>query len=274
MLTSLRYVVKENFKNLYRIYSISKYELMSDMRDSRLGLFWNFAHPLIQVLTYWFAFGVIFNRRAITAYGITVPYIYWMMGGMVVWFFISPCITNGCSAIFSKTTIIKKMKFPVSILPATVVMKELFNHGCLLLILFVVLLTGGIYPSLYWLELIYYLCCGVIFAVSLSMTTSVLTMLTRDVKKVVQAFMRLLLYMTPILWSADNLKGLPMAGQVIIRLNPIYYLVQGYRDCFFYHRGIAFYWKPMAVFWAITLALLLFGCCMMYKFKHKFIDLI
>ena len=51
MLKSIKYVLKENFTNLFRIYSISKYELLSDIRESRLGIFWNFANPLIQILT-------------------------------------------------------------------------------------------------------------------------------------------------------------------------------------------------------------------------------
>ena len=84
MFKSIKYVLHENVTNLFRIYSIAKYELLADMRDSKLGLFWNFAHPLIQVLTYWFAFGIVFNRKAVTSYGVTIPYIFWMMGGMVV----------------------------------------------------------------------------------------------------------------------------------------------------------------------------------------------
>ena len=70
MFKSMKYVLHENFTNLFRIYSISKYELLGDMRDSKLGLFWNFAHPFIQVFTYWFAFGVVFDKKAITNYGV------------------------------------------------------------------------------------------------------------------------------------------------------------------------------------------------------------
>ena len=51
-----------------------------------------------------------------------------MLAGMVVWFFINPCITQGANAIFSKTGVITKMKFPVSVLPATVVLKEFHLH--------------------------------------------------------------------------------------------------------------------------------------------------
>ena len=274
MFTSIKYVLHENFTNLFRIYSIAKYELLGDMRDSKLGLFWNFAHPLIQVLTYWFAFGIVFDKKDVTNYGVTTPYIFWMIGGMVVWFFISPCITNGCNAIFSKTNIITKMKFPVSVLPATVVLKELFNHLCLMLILLVIFLIGGIYPNVHWLELIYYMLCAVIFSISLSMTTSVLNMLARDTRKMVLACMRLLLYLTPILWDLNTLNHMPHWISYVMKANPIYYVVQGYRDVFFYNKGILFYHNSMIAFWVITLALFTFGSYMMYKFKHKFMDLI
>ena len=55
---SIIYVVNENIRNVYRILSISKYELLSDMRDSKLGIIWNILNPLIQVSTYWFVFGI------------------------------------------------------------------------------------------------------------------------------------------------------------------------------------------------------------------------
>ena len=113
MFKSLRYVLKENFTNLFRIYSIAKYEILADMRDSKLGLFWNFANPTIQVLTYWLVFGVILPGRSDED---GIPYLCWLLGGIVVWFFISPCITNGCNAVYAKRDVITKMKFPVSIL--------------------------------------------------------------------------------------------------------------------------------------------------------------
>lgn len=272
MFKSIKYVLQENFDNLYRIYSIAKYELLSDMRDSRLGIFWNFANPAIQIMTYYFVFGLIMHRGKVEG----IPYIQWMLCGMVIWFFISPCITNGANAIFSKTKVITKMKFPVSILPATVVLKELFNHFCLMALLIVFLLFQGIMPSLYWFELIYYLFAAIIFAISLSMITSVLNMLMRDTRKLILACMRLLLYLTPILWSIDRLKksGLELFVRYIMKANPIYYIVCGYRDCFIFHRGILYYSKQMAFFWVFTIILFVIGCTLMYKFKHKFIDMI
>lgn len=268
MFTSAKYVLKENFQNIYRIYSISKYELLADMKDSKLGLFWNFANPLIQVLTYWFVFGYVMKRKAVG----DIPYIIWMLGGMVVWFFMSPCITDGCNAVFRKSSVITKMKFPVSILPMTVILQKLFDHACLMVVLVVVFACFGYYPNVYWIGLLYYLVCAIIFAVSLSLTTSVLNMLARDTRKLILACMRMLLYLTPILWSIDSM-GHGRLRKLIL-CNPIYYIVQGYRDCFFYHKGIMAYSWSMAWFWGITFVLFLFGSYMMHKFKTRFIDMI
>ena len=266
--TSVRYVIRENTQNMYRIFSIAKYELLADMRDSKLGWFWNFANPAIQVMTYWFVFGYVFNRKSVGH----IPYLLWMLGGMVVWFFISPCITDGCNAVFKKIDVITKMKFPVSVLPMTVVLQKLFDHFCLMIILIVVFALYGFYQTWHWIGLIYYLLCAIIFAVSLSLTTSVLNMLARDTRKLILACMRLLLYLTPILWDIDKLgHGRLMK---LMTCNPIYYVVQGFRDCFFYHKGIMAYSWSMGWFWGITLVLYFFGSYMMYKFKTRFIDLI
>ena len=82
-----------------------------------MGIFWNFANPLISNFNIFiFVFGLVMNRKDVDG----IPFIQWMLAGMVVWFFINPCITQGANAIFSKTGVITKMKFPVSVLPATV----------------------------------------------------------------------------------------------------------------------------------------------------------
>ncbi len=267
MFRAIKYVLKEHMDNLYRIYTITRYSIVADISDSKLGLFWKFANPTIQVLTYWFLFGLVFQRKAVD----NITYLPWMIAGMSVWFFISPCITGGCNSIFSKSNVITKMKFPVSILPATTVLEEFFNHCCFLIIVLVVLTVYGYYPSIYWLWFIYYMISAIFFATSFAMVLSVLNMLARDTRKFMLSIMRLLLYMTPVLWDINRL---PHEIQVIMKCNPIYYIVCGYRDCFFYHRGLLYYWKQMAVFWFITLVLFGVGSHMMYRFKTKFIDLL
>ena len=96
-------------------------------------------------------------------------------------------------------------------------------------------------------------------------------MLARDTKKFITSTMRLLLYLTPVLWSV---KRLPEWLQKVVSCNPMYYIVQGYRDCFFYHKGVTAYTWSMCWYWIVTISLFLFGSYMMNKYKTKFIDMI
>lgn len=269
MFKSIQYVIKENFSNLYRIFSISKYELLADMRDTKLGLFWNFASPAINLLTYWFVFGFVMERNSVDG----IPFFNWMLAGMVVWFFVRPCIVDGCNAIFAHSKMISKMKFPVSILPATVVLKELFNHCCLMIVLILIFIVQGYRPDIHWLGLIYYCFCAIAFNISITMVLSVLNMIARDTRKFVSSIMRLLLYLTPILWPLSRFEHYPKIA-FIMKSNPIYYIVCGYRDCFFYHEGFWPYRYRAICFWIITLFLFSFGSVLMHKFKAKFADLI
>lgn len=267
MFKSIRYVIKENITNIYRIFCIAKYELLSEMRDSKFGLLWNFISPAIQVFTFYLVFGIALQRKGQQG----IEYLPWVVVGFCAWWFIQPCIIQGCSAIFSKTNVITKMKFPVSVLPMTVIAKELFNHFCMLIIAFVVLLAFGFYPNVYWLGTIYYMICAIALLEALALITSVLTMLWRDVKKLVASLMRMLLYLSSVLF-AENF-GIA-ALDIVIKMNPVYYIVQGYRDCILFEKSIFAHPALTLYFWGLILVLFAIGSYLMYKFKKKFIDLI
>ena len=272
MFKSVKYVWSENLHNLYRIYCIAKYELLADMRDSKFGIFWNFASPAIQVFTYWLIFGIAWQRKPIGE----VEYLPWLVVGYAAWWFIQPSIQSGCSAVFSKTNVITKMKFPVSVLPATICVKEFFNHFCMLIITFVTLAVCGYFPNVYWLGLIYYAFCAFALVEAISLILSVLTMLWRDVKKLVTSLMRMLMYFSPVIWDCHFDKTVPFYELLnkLIKLNPVYYIVNGYRDSVFYGKTVFDHPAQTLYFWAVVVILFTVGCVLMYKFKRKFIDLI
>lgn len=272
MFKSIQYVLKENFSNLYRIFCIAKYELLADIRDSKFGLFWNFASPAIQVFTYWLIFGIAWNKKPVQG----TDYLPWLVVGYAAWWFIQPSIQNGCNAVFSKTNVITKMKFPVSILPATICAKEFFNHLCMLIIAFITLAITGYFPNLYWFGLIYYAICAFVFAEVMSLILSVLTMLWRDVRKLITSLMRMLMYFSPVIWEATFSKSVPFHDILnkIMKLNPVNYIVNGYRDSVFYGKTFLDHPLQTLYFWVFMAILFSIGCMLMYKFKRKFIDMI
>ncbi|WP_455540006.1 ABC transporter permease [Terrisporobacter sp.] len=267
MFESISYLIKEHKQNLNRIISIARYEILAENRDSYLGFLWNILGPLIQIGTYWFVFGIgIRNGKPING----VPYMQWMLSGIIVWFFVSACLKKGTSAIHSKANVISKIKFPTSILVTTVVVSELFDHIIMIGIALILLLLQGFRPSIENLQLIYYMFCCVTFCISFGLVFSVLNMMTRDVKKFVTSTMRMLFYVTPILWTMENL---PKSIQYVMKCNPIYYLVQGYRSSLFPTSGFGPDLTTTIIFWIINISLFSIGSILTYRNRYKFIDL-
>jgi len=85
--------------------------------------------------------------------------------------------------------------------------------------------------------------------------------------------MRMLLYLTPILWTLDKINQTHPLLAGLLKMNPLYYIVEGYRESFFY--GIAFFEHPHLTlyFWIVTIGMYCLGSVLMYKFKSRFIDM-
>lgn len=266
MVESLKYVLLQHKDNLYRIFSIIKYERLAKNRESKLGVLWDILSPIIQIGTYWFVFGL--GIRGGKPVGDT-PYIMWMLGGLIPWFFLSACIKKGTNSILSKVSVLEKMNFPTSILITTSVLNEMISHLIMIGITYVIFFIQGYKPNISNINLVYYLFCATAFSISFGLVFSVLTMLARDIKNIVTSSMRMLFYITPVLWTTDKL---PVFIQGIMKLNPLSYIIEGYRTSLFPTL------EPMNTlaglyFWAITICMFMFGCKLIYKYRYKFLDL-
>lgn len=266
MVESLKYVLLQHKDNLYRIFSIIKYERLAKNRESKLGALWDILSPIIQIGTYWFVFGL--GIRGGKPVGDT-PYIMWMLGGLIPWFFLSACIRKGTNSILSKVSVLEKMNFPTSILITTSVLNEMISHLIMIGITYVIFFIQGYKTNISNINLVYYLFCATAFSISFGLVFSVLTMLARDIKNIVTSSMRMLFYITPVLWTTDKL---PVFIQGIMKLNPLSYIIEGYRTSLFPTL------EPMNTlaglyFWAITICMFMFGCKLIYKYRYKFLDL-
>ena len=258
----------EIFSNMSKIKRVSKFDFKLENQGTYLGGVWSVLTPLIQIGTYWFVFGIgLRSGKDVDGY----PYLAWMLTGIIPWFFINACLLKGANSIYSKIATITKMKYPIATVPVSRILQELYEFMVTIVIMMVLLFANGIYPTLSWLNLIYYFVYCFAFCVTLSLVTSVFTMLVRDFYKLLNSLIRLLFYLTPILWSMDNM---PELYQKIMRLNPIYYIIKGFRESILYQ--IPFYadMKYALIMWGIVIFLYMWGCSLQSKFKNKFVDLI
>jgi lipopolysaccharide transport system permease protein len=195
---------------------------------SYLGILWAVIRPSLFILVLWFVFTMGFRARP-TDDG--TPFVLWLLCGMIPWFFFAESVNKGMSAIVSNSYLVKKVAFRVSILPLVKVLSALGIHIILVGILMIVFCLHGYYPSLYWLQLPFYIGLTVLLVLGISWLTSSVRVFVKDAGEAIGVVIQFGFWLTPIFWS---LRMIPEKYQYIIKLNPMVYVVEGFRDTFIY----------------------------------------
>ena len=266
-------VLKEQIQYFYLIRRLSIYELKSKNNDNYLGMTWELINPLVQITIYWFVFGYGIRQRANIKLTDTleVPFFYWMLVGMIIWLFFYRSIIEGSKAIYTRIRMLSKMNFPMSIIPHYIVLGRYYVHFGLLIITIIIFNFSGYLGSIYYIQLIYYTLALLAFTFSLALVMSTMSTIIRDIQMFLQSILRLGLYVSPILWNVETVSNDFIS--TVIRLNPLYYLIEGYRYSLFglgWH--ITEFWQLTLTFWVITLILFSFGSYLHLKFRKHFID--
>lgn len=260
-------IVKDQLKHLSMILRIARYEERADYQSHYLGLLWQILNPLIQIGTYYLIFGVGLRGTRTATDG--VPFFVWMVVGMTTWMFINQSITRGSKAIVNKVNLVSKMKFPLNILPSINIASGFSLYLVMLVVSLILLASQGVTPTLMWAQYIYYFICMIVFLYAVTLFTSTITVLFRDMQFVIQSVMRLLFYVSGTIW---NIAEMPESIRHYFSLNPILYIVEGFRDAFL---SRAWFWESPELtiyFWAFTLFFLVAGSVLHNKFKESFVD--
>ncbi|GMC02919.1 transport permease protein [Enterococcus thailandicus] len=263
-------IIKEQISNLQTIIRMSRYEEKATYQNHYLGLLWQFLNPIIQIAIYYLVFGLGLNGgRSISG----IPFILWMLPGITTWFFMQSTILKSSNSIYKQVGLVSKMKFPVSILPSISITSNLISYFWMTVFVVLLLVMGGVFPSLYWLQYAYYLFSMIVFLFAFGLFNATISTLIRDYHVMLQSTIRLFLYISGAIWNFDT-KNLPEGLVKILKLNPIYYLIDGFRDTFLSRE---WFWNKGTyglIFWCITLIFLIIGSHIHLKFRAKFVDYI
>jgi len=151
------------------------------------------------------------------------------------------------------------------------VVSSFIAHSVFVVILLVLIVLNKMTPNLYYIQFVYYLFCLSILGVGLGWAVSALNVFMRDVGQMVSVVLQIGFWATPILW---NIQMMPVKVQFLFKLNPMFYIVQGYRDSFIY--SIPFWEHPMetAYFWTVTGLLFVIGALIFQRLKPQFPDVL
>lgn len=256
------FIKKYNF-----IWDLSKKDFKTRYLGSFLGILWAFIQPCLQILIFWFVFQVGFKSAPVDNF----PFILWLISAMVPWFFISDSIQNGTNSIIENSYLVKKVVFRVSVLPIVKIYSALLVH--LFFIAFVIFMFSiyGYSPTIYMLQILYYLPASIILILAISWITSSLVIFLKDIGQVVSVCLQIGFWMTPIFYS---LNIVPEKYHFWLKLNPFYYIVEGYRESLIYHKWFWEHPKLTMNYWLITIVLLIIGTYVFKKLRPHFSDVL
>ncbi|WP_277679780.1 ABC transporter permease [Gracilibacillus dipsosauri] len=268
MFKSIRQVLAEQFQNKELMLRMAVFDIKGMYQIHYLGTLWQFLNPAIQVAIYWTVFGL--GMRGGQPVG-DVPFFLWLLMGLIPWFFISPSLTQSSNSIYQKVSLVSKMNFPVSLLPTVKLISNSFQFIILMVILQIILLLYGYKPSVYILQLPYFIVALYAFLFSFAILSSTIATLIRDYQMLLQSMIRMILYLSPVLWDPNG-DRVPEYLSNILKLNPFYYIIEGFRSSML---GTSWFFEEpiyMLYFWSLTFALLYLGTKVHVKLRNNFVD--
>lgn len=257
------------------VWNLAKNDLKKKFAGSYFGVVWAFVQPVITILLYWFVFEFGLHQKASDLRtGVTVPFVLWLMAGLVPWFYFQEAMNGGTGVLVEYNYLVKKVVFQIDMLPVVKIISALFTHLFFVVFAIVVFACMGYLPDLYVLQVIYYSICMIVFTTGLVYATSAVTVFFRDMKEVVGILLQIGMWVTPIMWTFESMAQIPGWAVTILKLNPMYYVVSGYRDAlinkigFWEHPGLSL------IFWGITVLMFWIGTSVFKRLRPHFADVL
>lgn len=257
------------------IWKLAKNDFKNRYAGSYLGRVWAFTQPVVTVLLYWFVFGHIMmaDKKEILTTGVEAPYVLWLTAGLVPWFYFNEALNNGTTSLLEYSYLVKKVVFKISIIPIVKLIAALFTHLFFVCFMLLLYFLYGYKPEIYLIQLLYYTFCMFMLVLALSYSTCAIVIFFRDLLQIINIALQVGMWATPILWNISMLSGNPLL-QKILQCNPVFYIVNGYREAMF---GRTWFWENMGAtigFWVLTVALFLLGAYVFRRLKVHFADVL
>ena len=266
---TLLQIIKEHWEYRHQIIKLAKSDLIKTYRGAALGWMWAIIKPTVTIFVYWFAFAIGLRMSSdVNGY----PYFLWLIAGVVPWFYISEMITGGTDCIRRYSYLVNKMKFPVATIPTFVNISKFIIHIMLIYITIIIFRMFGYVPDIYLLQLPFYMLLTFIFFNIWGLLSGPLAAISKDYSNLVKSFITAVFRLSGIMWNPSTVKNKLL--KKILKINPVTYLVSGYRNCFINKKWFWEQPKTLLCFIIITLILLLFAVRIYKKLRKDIPDVL
>jgi len=263
-----KYPILSAWRNRSLIRSMVRRDILGRYRGSFGGMFWTVLNPLLLMVTYFFVFGIVLRTR----FGgdpSRASFVLYFLAGMLPWLAFSEAAGRAPFVILEHRNFVKKLVFPLEILPVNLVIAGLVTEVFALGIFGIglVLARGGVPASVLWLPVL--LVPQLLFTAGLCWILAALAVYVRDLGQVNGFLLTLWFFLTPICYPVESL---PAGAMPVLSKNPLFVLVAGYRAIFLERQAPAL--SSMWKLWLLSGVLFLLGHAWFYKLKKNFADVI
>lgn len=254
-------------RELRTIFSLAVTDFRRRHAGSYLGILWAFIQPVVTIFVFWFVFEM--GLRTQTVEG--VPFLIWLICGLVPWFYFSEALASASGSLIEYSYLVKKIVFRVELLPFVKVSSAAFIHLIFMILLFVLVGVFSIQPTVMMCQLIYYfIACTALISVCSLVAISIVPFL-RDLTQVITIGLQFGMWLTPIMWNPSQL---PERFHWVLYANPMYYIVDGYRDAIL---SRAWFWQKgleTSVFWSFVAVVGIVGRLLYRRLRPHFADVL
>lgn len=221
--------IKEHLENMPQMLKLSIADLKKTYTGAALGWAWAVIKPVVTIFVYWFAIAIGL-RQGSDIDG--VPYILWLIAGIISWFYMGDTITGGTECIRRYSYLVTKMKYPITTIPTHTNLSRFFVHCIIVVIVIIIFCISGYTPPIQILQLPFYMILMFLFFNAWSLFAGLISAMSRDFANLVKSFNIAVFWLSGILWNVENVKNSNPVVYKLLMVNPVTYLCYGYRDCF------------------------------------------
>lgn len=257
------------WRNRQLIRNLVQREVLGRYKGSVLGIFWSLATPIFMLAVYTFVFSVVFKARWGGGSDSKTEFALLLFAGLIIFNLFSECIGRAPGLILANVNYVKKVVFPLEVLPWVSMGSALFHFAVSLGVWLVAYLVLFGVPHWHIVLLPLVVLPLVLFVMGLSWALASLGVYLRDVGQIIGLVITVLMFLTPIFYPAS---ALPEAYQPLMFFNPLTLPIEMARDMLYW--GKVPQLGALAIYTAGAGAFALLGFAWFQKTRKGFADVL
>jgi len=251
------------------IWEMTKRDVIGRYRGSAMGILWSFLNPILMLAVYTFVFSVVFRARWGGEDTSKIEFAIMLFVGLIIHALFAECVNRAPSLILSNVNYVKKVVFPLEILPWVAMGSALFHTLISVLVLLAAFVATRFYLNATVVFLPLLLVPLVLLTMGITWFLASVGVFLRDVGQTTGIVTTIMLFLSPVFFP---ISALPEEFRVLLHLNPLTFMIEQARDVLVWGRPPD--WQGLGLYFLLSLIVAWLGLFWFQKTRRGFADVL